>query len=80
MTTRFQSPSLPLFGDDSIMGRSVVIHRADGTRWACATIVDSATPATAQIEFMGQLQGMIELTQYAAESPTLVEVSFNSIA
>lgn len=76
-TMRFDDPSLPLFGDDSIMGRSVVIHRADGSRWACATIVDAASPATAQVQFQGQLQGSVSLTQYAALSPTIIEVDFN---
>jgi len=30
---------LPMFGEHSIVGRSIVIHKNDGTRWVCATIV-----------------------------------------
>ena len=29
---------LPLFGSDSIIGRSIVIHDPSGNRWVCATI------------------------------------------
>jgi hypothetical protein len=29
---------LPLFGDDSVVGRSIVIHKPNGDRWLCATI------------------------------------------
>ena len=29
---------LPLFGPDSIVGKSIVIHKANGDRWVCATI------------------------------------------
>ena len=31
-------PNIPLYGRDSIIGRSVVIHRQDGSRWVCANI------------------------------------------
>ena len=30
--------TLPLSGPMSVLGRSIVIHKADGSRWACATI------------------------------------------
>jgi hypothetical protein len=29
---------LTLFGPDSIIGRSIVIHKADSSRWVCAAI------------------------------------------
>lgn len=32
--------NLPLKGFNSIVGRSVVIHKEDGTRWGCANIED----------------------------------------
>lgn len=42
---------IKLSGVDSIVGRSITIHKADGSRWACADIVGGAatapTPVTA---------------------------------
>lgn len=35
----FEDPLLPLSGDNSIIGRSIVIHKNDGKRWVCANIV-----------------------------------------
>ena len=56
--------NLPLFGVHSIVGRSIVIHSDDGTRWICAnigypdrTIVAKATfyfPVIGQITFRQQ--------------------------
>ena len=34
--------NIPLYGMDSIIGRSIVIHRRDGSRWACANIEHTA--------------------------------------
>uniref|UniRef100_A0A8C9Z0F7 Superoxide dismutase copper/zinc binding domain-containing protein n=1 Tax=Sander lucioperca TaxID=283035 RepID=A0A8C9Z0F7_SANLU len=34
----FTDFSLPLFGQNSIVGRSVVIHQTDGARYVCASI------------------------------------------
>lgn len=34
----FEDDTLPLFGDNGIVGRSIVIHKNDGSRWVCATI------------------------------------------
>lgn len=34
----FKDDTLPLFGDNGIVGRSIVIHKNDGSRWVCATI------------------------------------------
>ena len=30
--------TITLWGPESVVGRSVVIHKNDGARWACATI------------------------------------------
>uniref|UniRef100_A0A4W5RQZ9 Superoxide dismutase copper/zinc binding domain-containing protein n=1 Tax=Hucho hucho TaxID=62062 RepID=A0A4W5RQZ9_9TELE len=38
MDAVFTDFNLPLFGQNSIVGRSVVIHRPDGTRFLCAYI------------------------------------------
>lgn len=32
---------LPMFGENGIVGRSVVIHKNDGKRWVCASIVET---------------------------------------
>lgn len=32
---------LPMYGTDNIVGRSVVIHKNDGKRWVCASIVET---------------------------------------
>lgn len=37
----FVDPLLPLSGESSIIGRSIVIHKNDGKRWVCANIVES---------------------------------------
>lgn len=37
---KFSDSHLPLSGDNSIVGRSIVIHKNDGKRWVCATIVE----------------------------------------
>ena len=29
---------LPLVGNNSVLGRSIVIHKVNGDRWVCATI------------------------------------------
>ena len=34
----FTDDKLPMSGENSIIGRSIVIHKNDGTRWVCATI------------------------------------------
>ena len=31
---------LPMFGDDSILGRSVVLHESDGDRYSCASLLE----------------------------------------
>merc|ERR1711957_803320 len=34
---------LPLVGNHSVLGRSIVIHKANGDRWVCATILNNPT-------------------------------------
>ena len=53
---------------------------APGSRWACATIFDAASPATARVDFSGPLDGSVQLTQYAAGAPTIVQLDFNAVA
>lgn len=37
----FVDDKLPMSGENSIIGRSIVIHKNDGKRWVCATIVET---------------------------------------
>ena len=37
----FTDSKLPLSGENSILGRSIVIHKNDGKRWVCASIVEA---------------------------------------
>ena len=49
---------LPLFGQHSIVGRSVVIHKkVGGGRWVCANIAYPGPVTTAVAEFDGFAQG-----------------------
>ena len=34
----YTDPNIPLFGPFSIIGRSIVIHRPDGSRWLCSDV------------------------------------------
>ena len=55
---------LELFGANSIVGRSIVIHYADGNRWVCADI--QPTWETISLEasnFNGPAQGCMVFTQ-----------------
>ncbi|XP_069140703.1 uncharacterized protein [Argopecten irradians] len=61
--------NLPVRGSHSVVGRSVVIHYTNGTRWKCGNIVeDTATSGgimyTAKAKFKGEVVGHIYLTQY----------------
>ena len=38
VSSTYTDSSVSLFGANSIQGRSIVIHKSDGSRWACATI------------------------------------------
>jgi len=52
----------PLFGKHSIVGRSVVIHAADASRWVCASIGYSGDVVVAEAEFSGDVDGEWGLT------------------
>lgn len=39
---QFKDDKLPMSGENSIIGRSIVIHKNDGKRWICASIVPVA--------------------------------------
>ena len=69
---------LTLFGEASVLGRSIVIHKADKTKLACASIAGvEAAPRVATAHFGGNggITGTITLTQAAAEGPTVIETA-----
>lgn len=37
----YVDPMLPMSGDNNIIGRSIVIHKNDGKRWVCASIIET---------------------------------------
>ena len=66
INTIYSDPYLPLFGVDSIVGRSIVIHYPNGSRWLCANIkYDMDTVSVTVNITSGTLQGKLVLTQLA---------------
>ncbi|XP_038147263.1 uncharacterized protein cusr [Cyprinodon tularosa] len=59
----FTDFNLPLFGQNSIVGRSVVIHEVDGTRYACASIGYPGEVVVGSAKFQTPLVGKITFTQ-----------------
>ncbi|XP_023224241.1 uncharacterized protein LOC111625338 [Centruroides sculpturatus] len=57
--------NLPLFGTYSIVGRSVVIHRPDGSRWICSTIGYPEPVTIAHANFMHPVVGRVVFKQQA---------------
>ena len=76
----YRDPYLSLFGVESIVGRSVVIHHPDGDRWLCANILYDADIVTIATNISnGTLQGRLVLTQLANDpySETTIFLDFN---
>ncbi|XP_029913310.1 uncharacterized protein cusr [Myripristis murdjan] len=59
----FTDFSLPLFGHNSIVGRSIVIHNPNGARYVCAWIGYPGDVIVARARFEGQVVGEIQFTQ-----------------
>lgn len=59
----FKDYNLPLFGTNSIIGRSVVIHQPDGARYACASIGYPGEVIVGRARFQGPVVGEIWFTQ-----------------
>lgn len=72
--------NLPLFGVYSIVGRSVVIHRPDGSRWICAMIGYPKT-RTAVANFYYPVAGRLIFRQkyddYQAETSIFGELTYS---
>ncbi|XP_054460526.1 uncharacterized protein cusr isoform X2 [Anoplopoma fimbria] len=63
MDMTFTDFSLPLFGPNSIVGRSVVIHQTDGARYICASISYPGEVTVARATFQSPVVGQIWFTQ-----------------
>ena len=53
----FTGANIPLYGRNSIVGRSIVLHHMNGSRWACADIAYTIpiVEATALVNISGQM-------------------------
>ena len=78
---RYMDPYLPLFGTDSIVGRSIVIHDVNGDRWLCANILYDGMKIASIITTItnGTFQGRLVLSQLADDpfSETTIFLDFN---
>ena len=76
----FEDNNLPLFGKNSVVGRSFVIHKKDGSRWICSTIVPRGEIIRAVATFKTPVIGRIVLTQDAndrfADTQVFVELNY----
>lgn len=59
----FKDYNLPLYGQNSIIGRSVVIHQSDGSRYVCASISYPGDVMVARARFLSPVIGEIWFTQ-----------------
>lgn len=59
----FKDFNLPLFGQNSIVGRSVVIHKTDGARYVCGSISYPGEVIVARVRFRSPVVGEMWFTQ-----------------
>ncbi|XP_076149405.1 uncharacterized protein cusr [Alosa pseudoharengus] len=79
----FMDSNMPLSGQNSIVGRSVVLHQLDGSRLQCSDIsaetINGAEWVTASASFSGTVSGTITLSQQSfpdgSYSDTILEVN-----
>ena len=62
----------------SVLGRSIVIHRNDGSRWACANIGPGGRYAKAAFSTPDGPTGSIELFQPSEVRGTAISVNIKS--
>ncbi|XP_069756192.1 uncharacterized protein cusr isoform X2 [Narcine bancroftii] len=55
--------NLPLFGKNSIIGRSIIIHHPNSSRWVCSTIGYPGEVITAEAIFKSPVSGKITFRQ-----------------
>ncbi|XP_076458493.1 uncharacterized protein LOC143292195 [Babylonia areolata] len=63
ITDTFVDYNLPLVGALSVLGRSIVIHKTDGSRWVCSTIRDTAKQSYALATFRFPVIGFVLFRQ-----------------
>ncbi|XP_074600091.1 superoxide dismutase family protein Rsod [Brevipalpus obovatus] len=72
---------LPLFGRNSIIGRSLAINKADGSTWVCATIGYPGPMITAVARFHFPVVGSVimrqEVDKPRTETTVLVDLSYS---
>lgn len=80
----YHDPNLPLFGMNSIIGRSMVIHKdlSGGPRWICSTIRASVSMTTAVAKFKYPAIGYMVLRQVSntwyAETQIYMELNYGT--
>ena len=83
VTSTTTDSHLTLFGKNSIVGRSIVIHKGDGTgeRWACATIGELRT-ATATFDATGLSGGVSGTVTFSGteDGPTVVDTDLTGLS
>ena len=80
INSSYSDPYLPLFGTESIVGRSVVIHYPNGDRWLCANIMYDMDTLTVTTNIVSDtLRGRLVLTQLVDDpfSETIIFLDFN---
>lgn len=76
-------PFIPLFGRDSVIGRSIVIHRPGGARWVCANVTHLQPTVTLVATFnSSEVQGQVVFTQLREDplSEAAIFVEFVQVA
>ncbi|XP_057700243.1 uncharacterized protein cusr [Corythoichthys intestinalis] len=83
-TMTFRDFNLPLFGQNSIVGRSVLIHLTDGARYVCASIGYPGEVIVARARFTSPLVGDMWFTQLKdnplSDVSTFVDLSYGNPA
>ncbi|XP_061625414.1 uncharacterized protein cusr [Phyllopteryx taeniolatus] len=82
VTMTFEDFNLPLFGRNSIVGRSIVIHLTDGARYVCASIGYPGEVIVARARFRSPLVGDMWFTQLKdnplSDVSTFVDLSYGN--
>lgn len=73
--------NLPLFGVNSVVGRSVVIHKGNGERWICTNLGHSGSVVTAVATFVYPIVGRVVFRQEKdkpwSETTVMAELSYS---